>query len=72
MDHFSYVFTIFFVLLGPVKLIPAFAGAPRGFYEPYKRAVAVRGALIATAIVTIVALIADVKSLMRAAGRVAI
>lgn len=59
MEHFSFVFTIFFMLLGPVKLIPAFAGVTRGADEQYRRAAAVRGALIATAAVAVVALIGE-------------
>jgi hypothetical protein len=30
MEEFSFVFTVFFMLLGPIKLIPSFAGVTRG------------------------------------------
>jgi hypothetical protein len=26
MEHFPFIFTIFFMLLGPIKIIPAFVG----------------------------------------------
>jgi len=57
MDQFSFVFTIFFLLLGPVKLIPAFAGVTAGADPAFKRAVAIRAAVIATVVVFLVALV---------------
>ena len=56
MNHFSYVFTIFFMLLGPIKLIPLFGGLTRGADVRFKRDVAVRGVVIASALCALVAL----------------
>jgi multiple antibiotic resistance protein len=56
MDRFSFVFTILFMLLGPLKIIHPFAGLTHGTDLRFKRAVAVRGALIATALCFFVAL----------------
>jgi multiple antibiotic resistance protein len=56
MGQFSFAFTIFFMLLGPIKLIPSFAGLTRGTEARFKRDVAVRGAVIASALCTVVAL----------------
>jgi multiple antibiotic resistance protein len=56
MEHFSYVFTILFVLLGPIKLIPAFAAMTRGVDETFRKALAIRGTLIAAAVMAGVAL----------------
>ena len=56
MDQFSFVFTIFFLLLGPVKLIPAFAQVARGRDMPFQRALAIRAVLITAVIVAFVAL----------------
>ena len=56
MEQFSFIFTVFFMLLGPVKLIPSFAGLTRGADPRFKRAVAIRGAVIASALCAFVAL----------------
>jgi multiple antibiotic resistance protein len=56
MEQFSFAFTIFFMLLGPIKLIPSFAGLTRGTNARFKRDVAVRGAVIASALCAVVAL----------------
>lgn len=56
MESFPFVFTVFFSLLGPVKLLPAFAGATKGRGERFQRATAVRAVLIASAIVAFLAL----------------
>lgn len=56
MEQFSFIFTIFFMLIGPVKLIPSFAGLMRGAEERFKRDVAIRGAVIASALCVVVAL----------------
>lgn len=56
MERFSFVFTIFFMLLGPVKIIHSFAGLTQGADLRFKRAVAVRGALIASALCAFVLL----------------
>lgn len=55
MDQFSFILTIFFMLLGPVKLIPSFGGLTRNVDLRFKRAVAIRGALAASALCAIVA-----------------
>ena len=56
MEHFSFIFTIFFMLLGPIKLIPSFAGVTRGADARFKRDVAVRGVVIASVLCGFVAL----------------
>jgi len=56
MEHFSIIFTIFFMLLGPVKLVPSFAGLTRGADSRFKRDVAIRGAVIASVLCAFVAL----------------
>ena len=56
MDQLSFTFTIFFTMLGPAKLIPAFAGVTQGSDAAFKRAVAVRAAIIASALCAFVAL----------------
>ena len=53
---FSYIFTIFFMLIGPIKLIPLLAGVTRGADVQFKRDVAVRAAVIAAAVCAVVAL----------------
>ncbi len=56
MEKFSLIFTIFFMLLGPVKIIPPFAGLTRGADVRFKRDVAIRGGVIATVLCVFVAL----------------
>ena len=56
MEQFSLIFTVFFMMLGPVKLIPSFGGLTRGADTRFKRAVAIRGAVIASALCVFVAL----------------
>jgi multiple antibiotic resistance protein len=56
MEQFSFIFTIFLMLLGPLKLIPAYAGLMRDADVRFKRDVAIRGALIASALCAFVAL----------------
>jgi multiple antibiotic resistance protein len=56
MKEFSFIFTIFFMVLGPVKVIPAFAGLTRGADGRFKRSVAIRGAVISSVICAFVAL----------------
>ena len=56
MEEFSFIFTIFFMLLGPVKLIPSFAGLTRGADVRFKRNVAIWGAVIASVLCAFVAL----------------
>lgn len=54
MLDFSFVMTIFFLLVGPVKIIPAFARLARGSQPGFKRSVAVQGALFAAIICALV------------------
>jgi len=56
MEHLSFVFTIFFMLLGPIKLIPSFGGLMQGADARFKREVAIRGVAIAAALCAFVAL----------------
>jgi multiple antibiotic resistance protein len=56
MDQFSLVFTVFFMLLGPIKLIPSFAGLTRGVDVRFKRELAIWGVVIASALCVLVAL----------------
>lgn len=56
MQNFSLVFTAFFILLGPVKIIPAFAQLTQGADARYKRALAGWGAAFALGIAAFVAL----------------
>ncbi len=57
MDQISFIFTILFMLLGPIKLIPSFAGVTRGADAAFKRSVAIRGVVIAAALCLFVALL---------------
>lgn len=56
MERFSFILTIFIMLLGPIKLIPAFAGLTKGTDLRFKRSVAIRGVLVASAMCALVAL----------------
>jgi len=56
MEQFSFIFTVFFMLLGPLKLIPAFAKLTGGADGRFKRSVAIRGVVIAAALCVFVAL----------------
>jgi multiple antibiotic resistance protein len=56
MEMFSFIFTIFFMLLGPVKLIPLFAGLTQGADAQFKRDVAIRAAVVASVLCIFVAL----------------
>ena len=57
MDYFSFIFTIFFMLLGPFKLIPAFNRLTRGADLQFKRDVAIRSVVIASVLCALVALV---------------
>jgi multiple antibiotic resistance protein len=50
MNEFSYVLTISFVLLGPVKIIPAFARLAHASEPHFNRELALKGALTASAL----------------------
>lgn len=56
MEHFAFIFTIFFMLLGPIKIIPTFAALTRDRDTAFKRALALRAAVIAATLVVFVAL----------------
>lgn len=56
MDQMSFAFTVFFMLLGPLKLIPSFSAATKGADVPFKRSVAVWAAVLASALCAFVAL----------------
>lgn len=56
MDRLPFIITIFIMLLGPIRLIPAFAKITSGYDTDFKRKAAVRGTLIAVAIGLFVAL----------------
>ncbi len=53
----SFIFTIFFLTLGPIKIIPAFAKLTQQASLAFKREVAIKSTLIATAITVLVALL---------------
>ena len=55
----SFVFTILFMLLGPIKIIPGFLKLTRGAPRSFKREVAIKAALIASGIVAVVALLGN-------------
>ena len=59
MADFSFIMTIFFLLLGPVKIIPAFARITRDSELSLKRGLAIKATVLATAICAIVALLTE-------------
>jgi multiple antibiotic resistance protein len=59
MEREGFIFTIFFLTLGPVKIIPAFAKLTQSMPLKFKREVALKGILIATAICLYVALLGE-------------
>lgn len=63
MERASFVFTIFFLTLGPIKIIPAFAKLTQSMPLPFKREVAVKGTLVATGVCFYVVLLG--QSLLR-------
>jgi len=56
MEQFSFILVVFFMLLGPLKLIPPFAGLTQGADVQFKRDVATRSVVIASALCVLVAL----------------
>lgn len=52
----QFIFTIFFLTLGPVKIIVPFVKLTRKATHEYRRQVAIRAAIIATVVVLVVAL----------------
>ena len=59
MEEFSFVFTVFFMVLGPGKIIAPFAALTRATDAAFKRSVAIRGALIAAVLCAFSALAAQ-------------
>jgi multiple antibiotic resistance protein len=57
MEHFPFIFTIFFMLLGPIKIIPAFDSLTKEADGRFKRVLAVYATAIAVALVLFVALV---------------
>lgn len=56
MKEFSFVFTILFMLIGPIKLIPTFSGLMKGADIRFKRDVAIKAALTASVLCAFTAL----------------
>ena len=56
MDRMPFIFTILFLLLGPIRLIPAFVRLTHDADRGFKRAAALRSILIAAAICAFVVL----------------
>jgi multiple antibiotic resistance protein len=54
--EFAFLFTIFFMLFGPIKLIPLFAGVTRGAAIHYKRSAAIWSTVIASVVCVFVVL----------------
>jgi len=57
VDRTEFVFTIFFMLLGPLKVFPGFLKATRGKDSQFKRTVAFKAFVISALIVAAVALL---------------
>jgi len=57
MEREGFIFTIFFLTLGPIKIIPAFAKLTQSMTLKFKREVAIKGILIASAICFYVAVL---------------
>jgi multiple antibiotic resistance protein len=57
MEHESIIFTMFFLALGPIKIIPAFGKLTQQLELKLKREIAIKSALLATAIVIILTLV---------------
>jgi multiple antibiotic resistance protein len=53
----SYVFTIFFITMGPLRAVPTFARITAGIAPTDRRSLAWRGVLVATAVMLAVALV---------------
>lgn len=47
MERFAFILTIFFMLLGPIKLIPVFSGLMQDANPQFKRSVALKSVIIA-------------------------
>jgi multiple antibiotic resistance protein len=57
MEHFPFIFTIFFMLLGPIKIIQPFAAMTKNADAEFKRAVALRASAISVTLVLFVVLV---------------
>lgn len=57
MEREAFVLTVFFLTLGPIKIIPAFAKLTQSMSPQFKREVAVKGILVAAGICLYVALL---------------
>jgi multiple antibiotic resistance protein len=57
MEHESIIFTMFFLVIGPIKLVPAFGFLTQQFELKFKRELAIKGASLATAIALILTLV---------------
>lgn len=57
MEHLPFIFTIFFLTLGPLKIIPLFYRLTATATENYRKQAAIRSTLIATIIVILLGLI---------------
>ena len=55
MDRILFVFTIFFLTLGPLKTIPVFYRATADHTSLFKRKVAIRSTFLSTVIVLMLA-----------------
>ncbi len=60
MIDFSFAMTIFFLLLGPVKVIPPFARLTRDADGPFKRNAAVKAAVFAVIICALVVMLSQI------------
>jgi multiple antibiotic resistance protein len=60
LENASFVFTVSFMLLGPLKIIPAFIRLTRNRDRPFKRELAIKASLIASATVYAAAFIGEV------------
>jgi len=54
---YAFVFTIYFMLLGPLKIIPAFMKLTRETDREFKRDVAIKASMTATALVAVIVLL---------------
>jgi multiple antibiotic resistance protein len=56
MEQESIIFSMFFLAIGPIKLIPIFGALTQQFELEYKRELAVKAAILATVIALILVL----------------
>jgi multiple antibiotic resistance protein len=59
MERISFIFTICFMLLGPIKIIQPFARLTQGKERSFKRSVAIKSALIAAIVCVFVVIAGD-------------